>query len=140
METVRLYHRSRTEQKSERLDSAERLGAYFLHRFLGEREEIAYLLLLDNALHELGCERIGQGRMTEAALDVRKAAEAALRSHAAYVVLAHNHPSGTTSPSNDDIIATSFFRSTMQQLGVQLLDHIIVAGERYCSLRKEDYL
>lgn len=140
METIRLYHQSENSAPAQVLDSPEKLGAYFLHKFLGVREEMVYLLLLDNALHELGCELIGTGRMTEAALDVRKAAEAALRSKAAQVVLAHNHPSGSLHPSNDDIITTSFFRSTMKQLGIELLDHIIVAGKGYISLRELEYL
>ena len=140
LELIKLYYNAEATERSVVMDRCEILGEYFVRKFLGCQEEMVYLLLLDNGLHELGCEVIGVGNLTSVNLDMRKAVDAAFRYHAVHVVLAHNHLSAGPNPSNDDVIATTFFQNTMQQLEINVLDHIIVSGKNYTSLKQLEYL
>ncbi len=51
-------------------------------------------------------------------------------------ILAHNHPSGTTEPSAEDLEFTRSVRRAGELMGIELYDHLIVAGDRYTSLRE----
>jgi len=48
----------------------------------------------------------------------------------------HNHPSGNTEPSNEDISLTEQLRQVGNMMHIPLLDHIIIAGDTYTSLRE----
>ena len=61
--------------------------------------------------------------------------ECALRHHAHSAILVHNHPSGSLEPSQGDIRVTAQLEQALGVVGVELLDHIIVAGEAYASMR-----
>ena len=52
------------------------------------------------------------------------------------VILAHNHPSGVTEPSHDDIAMTREVRRALQPLGIALHDHLIVTGAACASMRQ----
>jgi DNA repair protein RadC len=56
------------------------------------------------------------------------------------VILAHNHPSGSTDASRDDIAMTREVRRALQPLGVLLHDHLIVTSERCISMQQQGLL
>jgi DNA repair protein RadC len=56
------------------------------------------------------------------------------------VVLFHNHPSGDPTPSRDDVALTARLSAAGSLLGISVLDHIILADTRFCSLREDGYL
>jgi DNA repair protein RadC len=56
------------------------------------------------------------------------------------VVVVHNHPSGDPSPSRDDVALTARLRSAGTVVGVDLIDHLILADSRYCSMREAGLL
>ena len=58
----------------------------------------------------------------------------ALRRNAVGVALAHNHPHGLALPSREDIGLTKQIKQALQTVGVQLLEHVIVAGEEFVSM------
>ena len=66
--------------------------------------------------------------------------EPALTLHAASVILAHNHPSGDTNPSNTDILLTKKLAAGAELLGLKLEDHIIVSKKNHTSMRQEALL
>ena len=78
--------------------------------------------------------------MSSVGLNLRRIVENALRCNAVLVALAHNHPSGVALPSHEDTIATRQVREALEPLGVQLVDHIIVADDDYVSLREAGLL
>ena len=51
------------------------------------------------------------------------------------MILAHNHPGGYEVPSADDAVITGKFMQQLDVVGISLLDHIIVAQDRYLSMR-----
>ena len=56
------------------------------------------------------------------------------------MILAHNHPSGAAEPSPADYAATEMIWKALDAVGVELRDHIIVAGGRYLSMRQAGFL
>ena len=122
------------------LSSVERVGAYLLERFAGEKNEVVYQLCLDRKGKLLVCKKLGEGGVTSADLDIRRLVENALLTGASSVVLAHNHPSGVALPSRDDYAATDRAKTALAVVGVALTDHIIVADGDFVSMSDSGYL
>ena len=122
------------------LSSVERVGAYLLERFAGEKNEVVYQLCLDRKGKLLVCKKLGEGGVTSADLDIRRLVENALLTGASSVVLAHNHPSGVALPSRDDYAATDRAKTALSVVGVALADHIIVADGDFVSMADSGYI
>ena len=122
------------------LSSVERVGAYLLERFAGEKNEVVYQLCLDREGKLLVCKKLGEGGVTSADLDIRRLVENALLTGASSVVLAHNHPSGVALPSRDDYAATDRAKTALAVVGVALTDHIIVADGDFVSMADSGYI
>ena len=122
------------------LSSVERVGAYLLERFAGEKNEVVYQLCLDRKGKLLVCKKLGEGGVTSADLDIRRLVENALLTGASAVVLAHNHPSGVALPSRDDYAATDRAKTALAVVGVALTDHIIVADGDFVSMADSCYI
>jgi len=106
----------------------------------GRSEEVFYLICLDSRLRVLYPALISEGTVKDALVHPRKVVESAVRHKAASVILAHNHPAGSVTPSAHDHKLT---RSLVQALGginVQVVDHVIVAGELIYSFSREGTL
>ena len=122
------------------LSSVERVGAYLLERFAGEKNEVVYQLCLDRKGKLLVCKKLGEGGVTSADLDIRRLVENALLTGASAVGLAHNHPSGVALPSRDDYAATDRAKTALAVVGVALTDHIIVADGDFVSMADSGYI
>jgi DNA repair protein RadC len=99
------------------------------------REQV-WVLMLDARHRPIGCETVAVGGINSSRLAPRDVLAPALRSGAAALVVAHNHPSGDPSPSRADRIVTEALRSAAALLGVPMLDHIIVAARGHHSFRE----
>ena len=58
---------------------------------------------------------------------------------ATFVIIAHNHPSGNTKPSRQDIELTEKVKNALRLIDIKLLDHIIITHDNYLSLQREGY-
>lgn len=117
-------------------DAARRLlpqfGAYPVERF--------GVLLLDTRLRVIRAQLISVGSLDTSSGHPREVFREAVRAGAAAVVVFHNHPSGDPTPSHDDIELTARLVAAGQIVGVQVVDHLILADTQYCSMidsRKE---
>ncbi|VCU69955.1 hypothetical protein PIGHUM_02021 [Pigmentiphaga humi] len=102
--------------------------------------ECCLALYLDARNRLIASEMLSQGTLSQAAVYPREIVRAALRLHAAAVILAHNHPSGNADPSQADEHLTRHVRGALSLVDVRLLDHIIVAGGRTTSLAERGLL
>jgi DNA repair protein RadC len=84
--------------------------------------------------------RISEGSLAGTVADPKKIFKTALDDNAASVILCHNHPSGNTSPSKKDQEITSKCKSAGLFLDMPVIDHIIVAGDKYFSFADEGLL
>lgn len=125
----RIASSSATVEK--RFSSIEQIGEYFIKKFKSITQEQVMLLLLDNKNAVIDCKTIENGTVSSSVLSVRDIAKEALLANASRVVIAHNHPSGDPSPSDDDIIVTRMLRRTLGELDLDFVEHIIVADDRY---------
>jgi DNA repair protein RadC len=101
-----------------------------------EKTEQLRVLFLDARARLIADEIMGRGTINHAPVYPREIARRALELHALTVILAHNHPSGATEPSHDDIAMTREVRRALQPLGVGLHDHLIVTGDACVSMRQ----
>lgn len=92
-------------------------------------EESAFVLLLDKSNHLHGFSRISTGCADSCTLAAKKVAQIALLAGAARVIVAHNHPSGNVTPSQADITQTDKVKKALSIVGIDLVDHIIMAPD-----------
>lgn len=118
----------------EPFDTIDRIGQYFVKRYMGARNEFVDILLLNNRFSFLACVRVHEGSVNSVAITPRRLLEVAFQHHASMAVIAHNHPAGLAVPSRDDIDTTLNLRSAFSAVGVTLLEHIVVAGNRYSPI------
>lgn len=137
---VHIYYSKDPQTAHPVLDSIEKLGEYFIRKFLSIAEERVYALYLDTSCRVLGCECVGQGGLNSAYFQTRTVVEQAFRYKAVNVVLSHNHPNASAEPSNSDVLTTNHLQKSLKLVGLELLDHIIVSHKQYCSLAQMQYL
>ena len=122
------------ESHTDILPDVESVGKYLIPRFMNLRTETVMMLSLDTKLKVLDCRTLGSGALNAVDFSARDVVQTALLHNARYVVLAHNHLSGIAIPSREDISVTKSLHSVLSSVGVELLDHIIVAGQDFVSL------
>lgn len=117
-----------------RLATREDVATWAEPRLVGLDHEEVWLLSVDgrNRLRTARC--IARGGLHGCALSTHDVLRPALRDGASAIVLVHNHPSGDTTPSDEDIQMTRAVARACHAVGLHLLDHVIVAQGGACSL------
>ena len=121
-------------------NTRENIGSYFIELFLGERREVFYEVCLDAKGKLLACYRLAEGSPDQVTINMRRVVENALNANASLVVLSHNHPSGVALPSKEDNQTTLQIKRALADIGVQLVDHVIVADGDFVCLRDNGLL
>lgn len=116
------------------IDSSEKAGAYLVPLFMNERDEVVYVICLDAKGKLLCCKELFRGVPNTTSISLRKIAELVLSKGASAVIISHNHTSGIAIPSMEDERTTALIKDTLLRLGVELKDHIIVAGDDFVSM------
>ncbi len=101
--------------------------------FVGKVEEEFYVICLDKRSRVIEHRKVSAGIVDETAINMRRLANIVLKNNACAVILTHNHPSGTSLPSKNDISATATIKTVLNGLSVTLLDHIIVSNNDISS-------
>jgi DNA repair protein RadC len=122
--------------------SSNKLGEFLRMRFAGKFVECVEVLYLDSGkrLMQDGVETIETGTVDSVTLLPRKLVESALRRGAKSLVVAHNHPGGSAHFSSTDIELTWNVKNAAASVGIELVDHMLVAGEIVLSMREERLL
>ena len=105
-----------------------------------EASEVFAVLFLSTRHHVLAYHEVGRGTLDTVLVTPREVFKAAILANAAAVILCHSHPSGDPTPSPDDIALTGRLAAAGTLLGIEVLDHIIVADDAYVSLRERGCL
>jgi DNA repair protein RadC len=113
-------------------DAAELL----LPQYGAHAVEHAGVVLLDARHRLVKVQQISVGSMDASVVHPREVFRPAITLGAAAVVLFHNHPSGDPTPSEDDLALTRRLDAAADVVGIDLLDHIVLADARYCSIRR----
>ena len=125
------------ESMTDILPDVDSVGRYLVPRFMSLRRECVMLLCLDMKMKLLDCRVIGAGSLSAANFSVRDIVQVCLLYNTKYAVLAHNHVDGIAIPSREDIYATQEVRKALDLVDIRLLDHIIVAGQDFVSMKDD---
>ena len=118
----------------DKISNTREAEAYTKSLLMGERTERFFVVALNARCKILGCRKISEGSLSEVSAYPRMVMEAALMYNAHSVLLCHNHPGGTCAPSPEDISSTMQLQRMLNCVGILVLDHIIVAGNRTYSM------
>ena len=103
---------------------------------MNEKRELLVSLHLNTRMQIESKQIISIGCLDSAPVHPREVFRPAVRSGAAAVIVAHNHPSGDPEPSSEDIAVTERLIKAAGIVGIRLLDHIVVGQDRYVSMRE----
>ena len=101
------------------------------------QHEECWVLFLNKANKIIAKEKVSTGGVSGAVLDTRIIIRKAVDKLASAIILVHNHPSGNPYPSELDRKQTRALRDAASLLDIALLDHVIIAGDRYYSFSDE---
>ena len=104
------------------------------------KQEVFAVALLDTAGKYLQSEKITVGTLNASLVHPREVYKSAIRHSAASIILVHNHPSGQLTPSSEDLRITRQLVETGKILDIPVHDHLIIAGNRFVSLKEEGYI
>ena len=127
-----LYRKSesaRNKRERKVIDSTAAAAQLARSCFAGEGSERFLLFCLDAGKALKKQVEVSRGVVNSVNVDVRRTAELALKNNASACIIAHNHPDGDVSPSEEDRLVTRRLSEALGVLGIPLLDHIIVSGE-----------
>ncbi len=100
-------------------------------------QEHLRVLILDVKNQVRGVHEIYKGNVSSAAVRVAEVLRPAIRENCPSVIVVHNHPSGDPSPSPEDVLITRQIRTGGEMMDIALLDHIIIGGNRWASLKQK---
>lgn len=106
----------------------------YLRLTLGRKAyEVFAVLFLDAQNRPISIEELFRGTLTQTSVYPREVVRRALHHNAASVILAHNHPSGTSEPSHADQVLTQALKNALALIDTRVLDHFIVGGDTVLS-------
>lgn len=117
-------------------DTADYLRDYFNTL----EHEVFGALFLDTRNRIIAFEPLFRGTIDGASVHAREVVKTTLKHNASRVVFAHNHPSGVATPSGADERITQKLRRALDLIDVIVLDHIIIAGDDFCSFAEKGLL
>lgn len=122
-------------QSKEAADSPAKVLAYL--DFIRKADREHFVALYMNARNQvIAVDTISIGTLSASLVHPREVFKGALLFNAAAVVVAHNHPSGDSTPSAEDKSTTSRLVRAGELLGVPLLDHLVVVQESHFSFKE----
>ncbi len=136
---LELARRALAQQLRERevFDTPGAMRHYLQLHLAARGHEVFAVLFLDSQNRLLAMEELFRGTLTQTSVYPREVVLRALHHHAAAVVLAHNHPSGSVQPSRADEALTQTLKAALGLIDVRVLDHVIVAPGQALSMAEQ---
>ncbi len=106
-------------------------------RLKDKKKEYFLAVLLDTRNQLIKAAEISVGSLDSSIVHPREVFKEAISASAAAVIFVHNHPSGDTEASEDDIQLTKRLAQAGEIVGIDVLDHVIIGGKSYISLKRE---
>ena len=131
---------SRLRQSGEALASPNAVKQYLQLRLAQREHEVFVVMFLDVQNRLLDVQEMFRGTLTQTSVYPREVVIEALKQRAAAVVLAHNHPSGSTRPSRADEALTQTLKAALALVDVRVLDHIVVGQDSALSFAEKGLL
>ena len=97
-------------------------------------EEYCVMFCLDSKNNAIGAFLISKGSINLTSINVTDIIKRAILCNSKRIIIAHNHPSGSTEPSKHDIAATKKITEACNLMGINLLDHLIIGDKQFKSI------
>ncbi|MEW5871326.1 MAG: DNA repair protein RadC [Chloroflexota bacterium] len=135
---IELGRRLAVEAPEERpaVHSPEDAAALVRYEMSALEQEELRVMLLDTRNRVLDIQTLYRGSLNSSQVRVGELFKAAIRRNAAGVLVVHNHPSGDPAPSPDDVALTRAIVQAGKLLDIEVLDHLIIGGGRFVSLKE----
>jgi len=133
-------HLAETLARSDALCSPGAVRDYLSAQLRHRRREVFCCLYLDNQHRVIAFEELFEGTLNAASVYPREVVQAALHKNAAAVILAHNHPSGVSEPSQADLWITERLKQALELVDIRVLDHLIVGEGAALSFAEQGLL
>ncbi len=124
-------------QKETQITNTQQTYAYLKKRLRDYKNETFAALFLDNQHRIIAYEELFSGTINSATIHTRPIVERVLQLNAAALILAHNHPSGLSDASYEDIAVTERIREALELIDTRLLDHIVIGDNEVYSIIAE---
>nr|DAU85607.1 MAG TPA: DNA repair protein-like protein [Caudoviricetes sp.] len=118
----------------------DKVAAFFMEKLRHESQEHFITAYVNVKNRLLGYRIITKGNLTAAPVDIKEALKWGIRYKAYGLILVHNHPSGFSEPSKEDIDITKAFAKAAKYLDMEVLDHIIIGDGEFTSLHESGIL
>ena len=128
-----------TSQNNRKITSAKDVYSE-LKSFTNKKQEYFLTITLDGASHIINTRTVFIGTLNQSLVHPREIFADAIADRSAGIIIAHNHPSGTLVPSRADISITQRLKEVSKLVGIELLDHIILAKDGFYSFADEGLL
>jgi DNA repair protein RadC len=133
------YPKFKASERPKVTSSKDAYRIFYENLNLGKLQlcEQFYIMLLNRSNKVIGISEISTGGVTGTVADPKLIFATALKANACQLILAHNHPSGNLTPSEQDIMLTKKIVEGGKMLDIPILDHIILTNEGYYSFGDE---
>ncbi|WP_141372999.1 JAB domain-containing protein [Lactobacillus delbrueckii] len=118
--------------------SSSKIGNYLANKLLGQKQEQFWVLYFDQQQNLLGEKMLFQGTLDRSWVHPREIFRWAVVYGCASIVVAHNHPSGALTPSDNDLELTKGLKKASKIMKITFLDHFVIGGGEYLSLRERE--
>lgn len=118
--------------------SSSKIGNYLANKLLGQKQEQFWVLYFDQQQNLLGEKMLFQGTLDRSWVHPREIFRWAVVYGCATIIVAHNHPSGALTPSDNDLELTKGLKKASKIMKITFLDHFIIGGGEYLSLRERE--
>ncbi len=112
------------------------VATLFMTEMMALDQEELWVAALDTKNRLMKVAKVYRGSVNSAMIRVGEVFKEALRLNATSLIVVHNHPSSDPTPSPEDILVTRQIVEAGKLLDVEVLDHLVIAGNRYASLRE----
>lgn len=136
LEIGKRFLRQKTEPK-EKIKSVEDVFNYYKPYLRDLKKEVFKVMLLDGRNKIIKDVTISEGSLTKSIVHPREVIKEATKESAAALIFVHNHPSGESKPTKDDIEITERLINACDIVGIRVLDHIIIGANDYFSFADE---
>ncbi len=120
--------------------SSRELFDYLYHSLRDKTTECFTVIYLNTRNQVLSVEIPFEGTLNSSHVYPREIVKSALSHHASAVLLAHNHPSGDTQPSPEDVQVTRELLFALKLMGIRVLEHLIIGDNVYYSFADKGYI
>ena len=125
------------EHEKIKLNNSLKIFDYYKNDFIGESQEKFYVLLYDTKMNLIEKKELYKGTVDSVNVHPREVYKEAIKESASFIIVMHNHPSGDTTPSEEDVSVTKRLSKSGEIIGIKMLDHIIISASSYFSFYEE---